>query len=53
TSTKRKKRKLLKADKGNPKKKKHKKDDFIDVHKKEDFIDVNNLDWSEVTCPES
>ncbi|KAF0464168.1 P-loop containing nucleoside triphosphate hydrolase protein [Gigaspora margarita] len=52
TSTKRKKRKLLKADKGNPKKKKHKKD-VIDVHKKEDFIDVNNLDWSEITCPES
>ncbi|CAG8458870.1 16842_t:CDS:10 [Cetraspora pellucida] len=39
-----KKRKLPKADKGNPKNKKH---------KKEDFIDVNDLDWSEVLCPDS
>ncbi|CAG8699020.1 6376_t:CDS:10, partial [Racocetra persica] len=44
TQTRRKKRKLLKANKGSHKNKKH---------KKEDFIDVNDLDWSEVVCPES
>ncbi|CAG8552241.1 5817_t:CDS:10, partial [Racocetra fulgida] len=43
TQTRRKKRKLPKANKGNKNKK----------HKKEDFIDVNDLDWSEVVCPES